>query len=152
MKYKVLQLYGFDEKENSDRFGEVNNEPGLTQQHMREEADINTIVKRFGLGGSVPEGFRPPEFGDFSDVVDYQSALNAVRSAAQTFMELPAELRARFRNDPQEFMTFCHDPKNGDEMVTLGLRTPAPAAPGPVKVEVVATAGAGAPPSGAAPK
>lgn len=40
----------------------------LAQQHMAEDADINVIVKRFGLTGQLPQGHRMPEFGDFTGV------------------------------------------------------------------------------------
>lgn len=92
-----------------------------TQQQFKDEVDINTIARNFGLTGRLPENVRMPTYGDFTDVDDYQSALNAARRAAQSFMEMPGEVRLRFANDPQQFLAFCSNPANRDEAVKLGL-------------------------------
>lgn len=96
-------------------------EEDRTQQHFAEECDINTIVKRFGLTGELPEVVHVPQSGDFTGVTDFQSAMEAVRKAQENFMELPGELRYRFANDPQRLMEFMEDGKNLDEAVKLGL-------------------------------
>lgn len=97
--------------------------PSLTQQHFAEECDINTIVKRFGLtkDAELLKGARMPVYGDFSGVHDYQTALNAVRQAAEDFMDLPAEVRARFGHDPQRLLEFVGDDRNHDEARKMGL-------------------------------
>lgn len=92
-----------------------------TQQHFKEDADINTIVRRFGLTGQVPENYRAPLLGDFSDVMDFQTAMNAVANASAQFMQLPPELRARFNNDPNALVYFMADENNHAEAVRLGL-------------------------------
>lgn len=94
---------------------------GRTQQEFAEETDINEIVRRFGLTGQLPDSPRLPQYGDFTDVTDFSSAMLAVRKAEEGFMELPAELRARFANDPQRLMEFLADEANRDEAVKLGL-------------------------------
>lgn len=95
--------------------------PSMTKQSFAEECDINTIVRRFGLTGELPEGVRAPTFGDFQDVPDYHSAMNAIRQADEAFFEMPAELRARFGNDAGLFVEFCSDEKNRDEAERMGL-------------------------------
>lgn len=118
--------------------------PGRTQQHFREECDINTIVERFGLTGHVPQVLRLPEYGDYTGIFDFQSAMNAINEAQKTFMSLPAKIRSRFENDPQQLLDFVSDPENTEEAIALGLATkpvtddptqppataPAPATPG----------------------
>lgn len=96
-----------------------------TQQQFKEECDINTIAKNFGITGRLPEGVRMPTYGDFEDVTDFQSALNAARRASQSFMEMPAAVRERFANSPQKFLEFCSDANNREEAISLGL-VPAP--------------------------
>lgn len=91
------------------------------QQQYKEECDINTIVRRFGLTGQLPENLRMPLTGDFVDVPDFQTALNLVISAQDEFMKVPADVRARFNNDPGELMAFLEDDKNRDEAIKLGL-------------------------------
>lgn len=99
---------------------------GLTQQQFAEEVDINTIVKRFGLTGQLPENLRMPVSGDFTGVSDFQSAMNLVVAAEEEFMRVPAEVRARFNNDPGQLMAFLDDAKNREEAIKLGLVTPPP--------------------------
>lgn len=96
----------------------------LTQQQFRDECDINEIVRRFGLTGQLPENLRAPQYGDFTGVSDYQTALNAVIAADEAFMELPANVRERFDNDPAKFVDFCSDDANRAEAERLGLVFP----------------------------
>lgn len=99
-------------------------EEGMTQQQFKEEADINTIVRRFGLTGQLPDNFNMPMSGDFTDVADFQSAMNLVRNAETEFLKVPAETRARFGNDPQKLMAFLENVNNREEAIKLGLVQP----------------------------
>lgn len=64
---------------------------------------------------------KTPQYGDFTNVSDYQSALLAVQDANDKFMELPAQLRAKFDNDPAAFLAFAEKPENANFLVDLGL-------------------------------
>lgn len=122
VKGVVLRTFGnFDVDANSNESAISHFDKGFAQQHFAEEVDINTIVKRFGLTGELPESFRAPVSGDFTDVVDYKTAMDAVRAADSAFMELPGELRAHFDNDPQKLVAFVSDAKNRDKAIELGL-------------------------------
>lgn len=112
--------------------------PSRTKQSFKEEVDINTIVKRFGLTGQLPENVRVPVSADYVDAVsDYQTAMNIVRSAQEEFMRLPSAVRERFGNDPQKLQMFVEDEKNLDEARKLGIAKPAPVpAPKPEPMEV----------------
>lgn len=98
----------------------------LAIQSQAEEADINTIVKRFGLTGQLPQNVRVPLEDDFYEATDYRSALEAVRQADESFMKMPASVRARFNHNPAEFVEFCMDKANLDEMHRLGLAVTLP--------------------------
>lgn len=116
--------FNYDQEEVSEETGYMPIDgkfENLTQQQFAEEVDINTIVKRFGLTGQLPENPRVPRFGDFTDITDFQTAVNAVREAEASFMALPAEVRSRFANDPQMLMEFLDDPRNREEAGKLGL-------------------------------
>lgn len=100
-------------------------EASRTIQSDAEDADINVLVRRFGVTGQMPQNVRVPTFEDFGDeVFDFQSAMNAVRRAEESFNAMPADVRTRFNNDPQKFVEFCSDEKNLDEMRKLGLAIP----------------------------
>lgn len=107
-----------------------------TVQSQKEQADINNIVKAFGVTGKLPMNIRVPQYGDFTGAYDYQTALNAVMAAEKSFMQLPAKVRDRFKNDPQQLLQFVSDPKNREEAIELGLAIPSlknePAAKGGV--------------------
>lgn len=95
----------------------------LTQQHFKEDADINTIMRRFGVtDGSIPPvALDPRYFGDFTDATDFRTALDRVREAEQRFALLPADLRNRFANDPAALYAFVTDPANEKEAIQLKL-------------------------------
>lgn len=65
-----------------------------------------------------------PQYGDFSNVEEYQTSLNIVIRANDQFNALSSELRDRFQNDPSKFLEFCDNPQNSEELVKLGLAIP----------------------------
>lgn len=91
------------------------------QQSGKDDADINVIVKRFGIGFEMPAARAAAQWGDFSQVTEYQEALHQVMEAQEAFMELPATVRSRFNNQPGEFLEFIHNPANAEEAYKLGL-------------------------------
>lgn len=101
-------------------------EESLTKQSFRKECDINYIMKKFQQQYGVDLMTVHPRalgghFGDFSEVLDYRSAIEQVRKAEAGFMELPAQLREKFDNDPGRFLEFVQNPANLNELVNLGL-------------------------------
>lgn len=113
--------YNYDREAASAETGLLCVEPSLAVQSQKDDADINVIVRRFGLTGTLPENVRVPTYGDFSEVVDFQSAMNVVRQAQEAFDELPSDVRLRFNNDPQRLIEFLNDEANLDEAVRLGI-------------------------------
>jgi len=93
----------------------------LAIQSAEEESNINTIVRRFGLTGELPNDVKVPQSGDFSNLPDFHTAMNLVRKTQEEFLRIPADLRARFNNDPQSFMAFIEDESNREEARRLGL-------------------------------
>lgn len=120
-KVFLRSAFNYDTDLASDESGLECKDPSLAVQSQREEADINTIVRRFGITGTLPQGVRVPTYGDFDAIIDFQSAQNVIAQANQAFMAMPADVRARFSNDPGLFVDFCSDEQNRDEMVKLGL-------------------------------
>lgn len=138
--------FNYDADMVSEETGLDCKDESLTDQSGKEDADINTIVRRFGVTGLVPEAARPLFFADFDDVFDFQSAQNAIAEANQAFMALPADVRSRFANNPQKFVEFCSEQSadgslaNLAELRKMGLappeKVPEPE-PRPMRVEVV---------------
>jgi phage internal scaffolding protein len=94
----------------------------LTHSYFAEDCDINVIMAQYEKSGLIEHVNRyNGSYGDFTDVSDYQSSLNAVLEAQEAFDSLPAKVRSRFSNDPAEFLSFVNDSSNKDEMISLGL-------------------------------
>jgi phage internal scaffolding protein len=113
--------YNYDGDKVSDETGLSCPEPTLAQQNFKEECDINNIVRNFGLTGELPGKPISPQYGDFTGVLDYHSAVNAVLAAQDQFMELPAQMRSRFDNDPAKLIDFLQNEENREEAIKLGL-------------------------------
>lgn len=133
MKTIVLNPFSIDSDSHSNIGAIECLDPSLTVQADVAQADINNIVKQFGITHQLPYGMSVPEFADYSDVPnDFHAAMNFIRDTDQVFMSMPAEHRARFENDPGQFLDFVNNPDNYDEAVKLGFvvdtRPAAPAA------------------------
>lgn len=113
--------YNYDMNAAGDEDAIFNTEPSLTKQSFAEEADINTILRRFNLTGQLPQNIRMPTYADFEDNITFHDAMNAIVLANTAFMTMPADIRARFHNSPAEFVDFCSDPNNLEEARRLGL-------------------------------
>lgn len=132
----VRQPFVYDADLVSQETGLLCLDESLTDQSGKDDADINTLVKRFGVTGSIPILDRIPIAADFVAATDYHTAMNALIEADKTFMELPADMRAKFDHDPGKFVEFCTDDKNRDELIKMGL-VEAPPEPGaPVLVQI----------------
>jgi phage internal scaffolding protein len=121
---KVIFLrtpYNYDTDAASNESGLACEEPSLAQQHFKEECDINTILQKFNITGILPEAPLSPRYGDFSGIGDYHTALNRVIAAQEEFEALPAQIRARFDNDPAKLIEFLDDEANRPEAENLGL-------------------------------
>lgn len=110
--------------------------PSRTKQSEAAACDINNIVSRWMKSGSACDlTARVGQFLDVSNVPDFHAACNFVAGAKSLFLELPAEVREEFNNDPGRFLKFASNPANFDKLVSMGLASkpvppgPAPAAP-----------------------
>lgn len=125
-------------RENGSRdVGLKCDEPSLTKQSESDACDINKIMARYEKDGVLRHvSENAPFYADVSQVPDYQAALEVVQKADELFMSMPAELRAKFDNDPQVYFDFVSNPANKAELEKLGLVN-VPVVEAPVKVEVV---------------
>ena len=125
-KVILRSMFNYDTDVASVESGLACQDPSLAQQQFKDECDINVILERFNVTGQLPVVPLQPQFGDFSGITDYQTALNAVLDAQESFDALPARIRERFANDPAAFVDFCLDEANKEEMKALGLISGAP--------------------------
>ncbi|UOF82955.1 scaffold protein [Microviridae sp.] len=135
MKVEFKTQYGEHLSPGIDCAGD----PGMTNQADAADCDIHNIMKKFQATGVLPGADKKALYGDFSDPLEFQEAMNVVARAEEQFANLTSRVRERFGNDPQKFLEFVSNPENAKEMVKLGLaeerRPEAP--PEPQKVIVV---------------
>lgn len=105
----------------------------LTKQSEAPACDINRIMAKYEKSGIITHlNENPGFFADVSSMPDYMGALAIVDKASAVFAALPAELRARFENNPALYLEFATNPANREEMITLGMINPPPPPVGPV--------------------
>lgn len=101
---------------------DFSNDPGLTKQSFRDECDINVLMDQYQRTKTFTHiSAALPQYGDFSNVLDYQAAVNQVKDAQAAFAELPSHIRDRFANQPAELLRFMDNPENLEEGRQLGL-------------------------------
>lgn len=120
-KVFIRTAYNYDVDEASNESGLKCEDSSLAIQSAEEEANINTIVRRFGLTGQLPDNVAMPQSGDFTNIPDFHTAMNLIRKTQEEFLRIPADVRARFSNDPQKFMEFFENEENRVEARKLGL-------------------------------
>jgi len=113
--------YNHNTAVESDNTATVNDEPSKTQQNFKDETDINTIIDRFGVENVAQDPRLMPSSEDFMEAFDFQSAQNTIRQAQEAFMDLPADVRAEFDNDPAKLIRFVEDERNTEKAIAMGI-------------------------------
>lgn len=100
----------------------------LTQQQFKQECDVNHILAKYRKTNMITHlNKHQGQYGDFATAEDYQETLHRVMQAQDSFQQIPADVRARFNNDPARLIDFLSKPENNEEAIKLGLRQkPAP--------------------------
>lgn len=97
-----------------------------TKQSFKNECDVNRIVARFADTGILTHtNSRNPQYG-FASAQSFTEAAYLVAEARDNFMQLPANIRSAFNNDPAEFLDAASDPERQQELADLGLIEPLP--------------------------
>ncbi len=99
-------------------------QPSLTKQSFKDETDINNILKNYNKTGLINTNNETPQYLDASMNMDFHQATNALITIQDNFDNLPAKIRKKFHNDPAEYLNFCSDPDNIEELRALGLAEP----------------------------
>ena len=100
---------------------------GRTKQSFKDECDINKIMCRFEVTGTIShlakwEGV----YADFSDF-DFQRQTEQLTRGREIFDDLPGEVRKEFGQSPAAFFKYVNDPANAED---LRKKLPALAKPG----------------------
>ena len=97
----------------------------MTQQHFAEESEINNIIRSHDRNGIIEHVHRGNAiYGDFSEITDLSDALIQIQEAQKEFLNIPSEIREKFKNDAGEFFKYASNPDNEDGMREMGLLNP----------------------------
>lgn len=118
---KFRSANGYDTNEASDESAISEFEPTLTIQSEKDNCDINVILERFNVGVPAPLNKLPPIELEWDQAGNFQDSMNLIVAAREAFMEIPAKVRARFHNDPAEYLDFVYNDDNREEAILLGL-------------------------------
>lgn len=101
----------------------VNDQPSMTDQSFEQETNANFIVRKFNKTRDVSLlKQRAGQYADVSEIGDLGDALMKIQYAKDSFATLPATLRKKFDNDPQEFINYLNNSENDQEAIELGLK------------------------------
>lgn len=101
-----------------------------TQQHEKDSADINVIVERYTVKGqAMPVNRREATYGDVSDAVELQEAINLQEEAKAEFESLDVKVREICENNPVKFLELLSSPDGVDKLRNAGLDVIAPGDP-----------------------
>lgn len=112
-----MSMYG-----KPNRKGELKCEDeSRTKQSFEEESNINVIFARAIRNGWDPRLLPQVEsqFADVSQVGDFRDAQERILRGNEIFMQLSAQDRLQFGNDPAAFFEFASDPANQDAVTEL---------------------------------
>jgi len=106
----------------------------LAQQQYKDQCDVNKIIAKYKATGTLTHVRNAQQgvYADLTEITDYHDALNKIHRANTAFSELPAQLRLKLNNNPENLINYLLNPENDQEAVKLGLKTPKasePAAP-----------------------
>jgi phage internal scaffolding protein len=117
----VLTLTGGNEMGRENRNVCYPKGESLTQQHFKENQNIQNIMARYGKTGVVTASARRPSYGKFNTGMDYNECMNRVTAVEMEFSQLPGEIKRRFEQNPAKLIDFVMDENNRSEAIELGL-------------------------------
>lgn len=123
----------------------------ITEQHHKDEVNINNIIKRHGLDMIAKTASVIQMQFDENPNNDFTEVMTMMVKAKDSFESLPSKIRKEFDNDPAKFVDFVRNPDNAEQMYDLGLAE-RPQEPKPIEVVVTNPPPAEAPPAEAPPE
>lgn len=126
--------YNHDTNAESNRVALTCLDESKTQQHFKNEVDINVIISRFMKTGLLPHVQLPPTYGEFSNERDYHSDLQRIQQVNAVFYKLDADVRQHYNNDPGTWLKDVQvhiDTGNREGLRAMGLDVPDPPEPTP---------------------
>lgn len=94
MKFPRTQVDDLQNQYSRDSMLDTTDRPDMTRQELKDDADINILLRRHGLN----QQSRPLQFGEYDYTIDYQQALDSVTTAQKAYNRMPIEIRDKYPN------------------------------------------------------
>lgn len=96
--------------------------PSLTEQSHAASSDIHTIMRKYEKTGVLEHtSLKSGEYMNLPDAPDFHNAMNIIATANSLFESVPAQIRKKFGNDPEAYLTYMQDNNNYDAIKQMGL-------------------------------
>ena len=123
MKLKIRKA--FDRERSELKFHDEDGKllaPCIVEQHHSDDTLIQNILKRYDKTGVFYHvNQAQATYQDNTEFNEYADMYNKVEAAKANFLKIPAEIRAKFNNDPGQFLEFVNNDQNIEEMYEMGL-------------------------------
>lgn len=107
----------------------------VEQSHARE-TNLNEIVKKHGISRlALTQQASELVFDDVT-TNDFQESMNLIIKGREIFNQLSSEERYEFKNSPEIYLDYVHNPANKDALIERGWMKAPPPPDQPIKVEI----------------
>lgn len=112
-----IALKAFYREKHKTELNEDGSIKRLTEQCYKDQCDINTIIAKYPQ--RVIASKMTEDEAQFADVTgyDFQVALNTVRETEANFMKLPPDVRAKFQNNPANYLNYLSQPTKAADTI-----------------------------------
>lgn len=99
--------YNYDVNEASVVTGVECVEPTLARQEFKNDSDLNTMIRRFGV-----EVAQAPNWREFDATVipdNFMELQSILKEGVEAFNRLPSDIRAEHENNPEKFLNWVKE-------------------------------------------
>lgn len=102
----------------------INEQPTMTQQQHKDMVDINKIMARYKKTGQITHlrNAQQGVYADLTNIPDLAEAHMQVQKAQAMFEQIPAHIRHKFENKPENLISYLKDESNNEEAYKYGLK------------------------------
>jgi len=121
--------FNHDTNAESDKYALTCLDKTLTQQHFKEECDINYILERYRAAQQIPPLALPEHFLDLSERMTFVDIQTRLAEANANFYRLPPEIREEHLNSPARWadqVIQATDAGDRAKLRKLGIDAPEP--------------------------
>lgn len=96
--------YNHDTTKEAERTSLYCEDPSRTQQHFKDQQDINLIIERFTKTGDLPLIPSPLQYADLTTMEDFHSMQNKLAETKALFYRLTPAIRASYNNNAGQWL------------------------------------------------